>query len=70
MTPPASRLSDLQRRILWVESPQEILTNKLTTLLSRSEPRDLFDVRALLQTDLDLERACGDAHQKDGSSRR
>lgn len=49
-----------------VDTPHEILVNKLTALLSRSEVRDLEDVRALLAAGGDLERALADAPKKDG----
>jgi hypothetical protein len=49
-----------------VDAPHEILVNKLTALLSRSEVRDLDDVRALLAAGGDLPRALGDAPRKDG----
>ncbi len=49
-----------------VDTRHEILVNKLNTLLSRSEPRDLFDVRALLALDADLAAACTHASLKDG----
>ncbi len=49
-----------------VDTPHEILVNKLTTLLSRSELRDLVDVRALVEAGGDLERAIKDAPRKDG----
>lgn len=52
-------------RIL-VDTPHEILVNKLCTLLHRKELRDLRDVRELLRRDGDLERALGDAPRKDG----
>jgi hypothetical protein len=51
-------------RIL-VESPHEILVSKLCALLSRSELRDLEDVRALLDAGGDLARAMADAPRKD-----
>lgn len=51
-------------RIL-VESPHEILVSKLCALLSRSELRDLEDVRALLDAGEDLARAMSDAPRKD-----
>ena len=47
------------------DSPHEILVNKLCALLSRSEVRDLFDIRALVAAGQDLERALGDAPIKD-----
>lgn len=49
-----------------VDSAHEILVNKLTALLSRSELRDLVDVKALLAAGGDLERALRDAPKKDG----
>jgi hypothetical protein len=49
-----------------VDSPHEILVNKLTALLGRSEPRDLWDVKVLLDRGGDLERALRDAPKKDG----
>ena len=50
----------------WVDTPFEILVNKLCALLSRSEPRDLIDIRALLDLGLDLELAMSRAPEKDG----
>jgi hypothetical protein len=49
-----------------VDTPHEILVNKLCALLSRSELRDLDDVRELLQRGGDLQRAMADAPRKDG----
>ena len=49
-----------------VDSPHEILVNKLCALLSRAELRDLIDLRALLLQSGDLERALRDAPLKDG----
>lgn len=49
-----------------IDSRHEILVNKLCTLLSRTEVRDLEDVRALLAAGGDLDRALHDAPQKDG----
>lgn len=49
-----------------VDTPHEILVNKLGALLSRSELRDLQDVEALLRTGGDLPRALADAARKDG----
>ena len=51
---------------LRVDSPHEILVNKVCALLQGSELRDLTDVEALLATGLDLERALRDAPRKDG----
>ncbi|MEW5850328.1 MAG: nucleotidyl transferase AbiEii/AbiGii toxin family protein [Myxococcota bacterium] len=49
-----------------VDTPHEILVNKLTALMSRSEVRDLVDIRALLRAGGDLQRALEDAPKKDG----
>jgi len=51
---------------LWVDSPYEILVNKLGALLSRSELRDLEDARALVAIGVDLDRAILDVPRKDG----
>jgi hypothetical protein len=48
-----------------VDTAHEILVNKLAALLSRSELRDLVDVKALLEAGGDLERALRDAPRKD-----
>jgi hypothetical protein len=52
--------------VISVDTPHEILVNKLCALLGRSELRDLEDVRVLLERGGDLERALADAPQKDG----
>ena len=49
-----------------VDPPEEILSNKLCTLLSRSELRDLVDVRALEQAGYRMEDAIPAATEKDG----
>lgn len=51
-------------RIL-VDTPHEILVNKVCSLLGRSELRDLSDVADLLGAGGDLERALADAPRKD-----
>lgn len=48
-----------------VDSPEEILANKLCALLSRSEIRDLIDVRELENAGFDLENALTAAAKKD-----
>ncbi len=48
-----------------VETPHQLLVNKLNALLSRSELRDLVDVRALLAVGGDLGRALGDCPGQD-----
>lgn len=49
-----------------LDSPHEILVNKLSALLGRMELRDLIDVQALLESGGDLRRALADAPRKDG----
>ena len=49
-----------------VDSPQEIMANKLCTLLSRGELRDLVDVRALEAKGFSVEDHLPFAMQKDG----
>jgi len=49
-----------------VDTPHEILVNKLCALLGRAELRDLQDVGALLERGGNLERAVADAPRKDG----
>lgn len=48
-----------------VDSPHQILVNKLCALLGRSEPRDVEDIRALLENGGDLPRALRDCPQQD-----
>jgi hypothetical protein len=49
-----------------VDSPHEILVNKLGALLHRAEVRDLIDLRVLLANGGELTRALCDAAKKDG----
>lgn len=49
-----------------VDGTHEILVSKLTTLLGRTELRDLIDVEALLEAGGDLKAALRDAPKKDG----
>ena len=49
-----------------VDSRAEILVNKLGALYSRSEIRDLVDVKALVEAGEDLDRALGLVSRKDG----
>lgn len=49
-----------------IDTPHEILVNKLCALLGRMELRDLEDVRALLSIGGQLDRALADAPRKDG----
>jgi predicted nucleotidyltransferase component of viral defense system len=51
-----------------LDSEREIAANKVCTLLSRMEPRDLFDLRELLARGHFLERAVADARVKDGGA--
>jgi predicted nucleotidyltransferase component of viral defense system len=48
-----------------VDSLREIAANKICTLLSRSEIRDLVDLYMLIESGIDLERALQDAERKD-----
>jgi hypothetical protein len=48
-----------------IDTPEEILANKLCTLLSRAEIRDLVDVRALEQAGYSVESALQIAAKKD-----
>ncbi len=48
-----------------IDSPEEILANKLCALLSRSEIRDLVDVRELEKSGFSLENALSVAAKKD-----
>jgi hypothetical protein len=49
-----------------IDSPREIMANKLSTLLSRGELRDLVDVRALEGAGFSLEDHLPLAMRKDG----
>jgi len=51
-----------------VDPPGEILANKLCTLLSRAEPRDLVDVMALERAGFRVEDALALAQRKDGGA--
>lgn len=57
---------EIGRSSVLVDGRHEILTNKLCALLGRTELRDLEDVRALLASGGELERALADAPRKDG----
>lgn len=58
--------AEIEQQRIQVDTAHEILVNKLCALLSRTEPRDLYDIRALLEHGGDLERALTDAARKDG----
>jgi hypothetical protein len=49
-----------------VDTPHEILVNKVTALYSRNAVRDLYDVKCLLETGGDLSLALAQAPRKDG----
>jgi hypothetical protein len=49
-----------------VDTPHQILVNKLCTLLNRSELRDIEDIKALLDGGGDLVRALEDCPRQDG----
>lgn len=69
----ADNISPIEEPVAWkiegadirIDTPHEILVNKLCGLLSRSELRDLVDLEALLNIGGDLDRALQDAPQKD-----
>jgi len=48
-----------------VETPHQLLVNKLCALLSRSELRDLIDIRVLVESGADLSRALRDCPEQD-----
>ena len=48
-----------------VETPHQLLVNKLCALLSRSEIRDLIDIRVLVESGADLPRALNDCPGQD-----
>lgn len=62
----AGQRTKIQRGTVRLDSAEEILANKLCTLLSRSELRDLVDVIALERAGLRIEEVLPDAMQKDG----
>jgi len=57
---------DIEGAVIQVDTPHQLLVNKLCALLSRSELRDVEDVRALLARGGDLQRALSDAPKQDG----
>lgn len=63
---PRSEVAPRRFGAIIVAPPEEILANKLCTLLSRSEPRDLFDVFALDRAGFRVEDAVPLAARKDG----
>ncbi len=62
----APELRQFEGATILVDSPHEILVNKLTALLSRSEVRDLVDLEALIRAGGDLDLALEQAPRKDG----
>lgn len=50
---------------IMVETPHQLLVNKLCALLSRSEVRDLIDIRALVESGGDLPSALRDCPGQD-----
>jgi hypothetical protein len=59
-------LTDIDGTAIQVDTPHEILVNKLCALLGRTELRDLVDVRVLLDAGGDFLRGLSDAPRKDG----
>jgi len=62
----APQLTALGEATILVDTPHQLLVNKLCALLSRSELRDLIDVRELLTRGGDLHRALEHSPQQDG----
>jgi Nucleotidyl transferase AbiEii toxin, Type IV TA system len=54
--------------VVRVDTLREIAANKICTLLSRSEIKDLVDLEALVGAGIDLGRAFADAQKKDGGA--
>lgn len=65
--PPVERPAahELEGCSVLVDTPHEILVNKLCSLVSRSELRDLSDISDLLAAGGDLQRALVDAPRKE-----
>jgi len=59
------RTIQLGTTAILVDTPHQLLVNKLCALLSRSELRDLVDVRVLLGRGGDLQRALEDCPRQD-----
>jgi hypothetical protein len=51
-----------------VDSPREILANKICALIGRSAIRDLVDLQALVETGHDLGQAFADASQREAGA--
>jgi hypothetical protein len=51
-----------------LDTLREIAANKICTLVSRSEIKDLVDLRGLLEAGIDLSQAFHDAQRKEGSA--
>ena len=62
----APQAFDIGAAAIQVDTPHEILVNKLCTLLGRAELRDLIDLQELLARGGNLEHALRDAPRKDG----
>jgi hypothetical protein len=62
----AAEPMELEGVQILVDTPHEVLVNKLCALLHRSELRDLVDIAALVEHGGDLDRALSDAPSKDG----
>jgi hypothetical protein len=77
-SPPSDRLTPLQRELVdreprrfgavRVDTLREIAANKLDALLGRSEIRDLVDLKAIIESGEDLDRAMRDAERKDAGA--
>lgn len=63
LDPDKPRFGDIR-----VDSAREIMANKVSALIGRSEIRDLVDLRALLEAGHDLSAAISDAQTKDAGA--
>ena len=63
---PAAYPARIEQGGIVLDSPEEITVNKLTTLVSRSEPRDIVDLMLLERFGCSIEAALPKALQKDG----
>ncbi|HEX6812661.1 MAG TPA: nucleotidyl transferase AbiEii/AbiGii toxin family protein [Planctomycetota bacterium] len=63
--PDVDKIVDVEHGIR-LHSLREIAANKVCALLGRAEVRDLIDLRAILESGLDLRAALVDAERKDG----
>lgn len=63
---PSAYPAKRERERIVIDSPEEITVNKLTTLVSRSEPRDIVDLMLLERFGCSIDAALPKALEKDG----